>query len=690
MTANNEKIANLRAALSPKTIALIGGRECEEVMIQCRKAGYQGEIWPVHPKRDTLDGKACFRTVKDLPAVPDAAFVAIPREPTIAAIADLADMGCKGVVCYASGFAEVEDGAPYQERLLKAAGDMAVIGPNCYGAINYLTGATLWPDQHGSPRAERGVAIVTQSGNMAINMSMQQRDLPIAFLMSIGNQAQLSLLDCARALADDDSVTAIGLHIEGLKEPGELAPLAAYCRKLGKPIVALKTGRSSLGAEMALRHTASMSGSGKLYDALFKRCGVGTVTSVSSFLETLKLLHVSGPLKSRTLASMSCSGGEAALVADMAEERGLSFPDFSPVVQTRLEEVLGPAVHVSNPLDYHTYIWADYEAGLECYATTMEGDHAITLLIMDYPNIDVCSDHAWLPMVEAAKAAKEITGKHLAVVATMPESFPSSARKDFLAAGITPLQGLDETLEAVRAAADIGRVWFSDSEDYLPHSSASLEGTQKSLSEWQGKELLRIAGVAVPKGCSGTSEEVLQQSGSLNAPLVAKATGADLAHKSELGAVKLNLSHGDSLSEAVQKLSSIAPQILVEEMVTDCVAEFLIGATIEPGFGPYLVLGAGGVLVELLDDNQLLLLPCSETDVWEAIAQLKIKKLLDGYRGKSAGDLDALVDLILKIAKFVECNLDRLVELDINPVMVRPTGQGAVAVDALIVMKEEN
>lgn len=689
MAANEKIIDNFSKAIFPKTIAAVGGRECEEMIRQCEKAGFKGTIWPVNPRRDTLSGRACFASVNDLPSVPDVAFVAIPREPTISTVEDLAEMGCQGVVCYASGFAEVADGEPFQERLIDAAGDMAIVGPNCYGVINYLNGAILWPDQHGSPRVEKGVGIVTQSGNIAVNLSMQQRDLPIAVLMSIGNQAQMSLLDCARALAMDERITAIGLHIEGLKELAELAHLASFCRNLGKPIVVLKTGRSSLGAEMALSHTASLSGSGKLYEALFKRAGVGSVTSVSSFLETLKLLHVSGPLKDRTIASMSCSGGEAALVADLAEEMGLSFPAFPAQVQLKLEDVLGDAVHVSNPLDYHTYIWSDYEGGFGCYSATMEGDQAISLLIMDYPNIDVCSDHAWLPMVKAAIDAKNKTGNQLALVATMPESIPPSARRVFLDAGIAPLQGLTETLEAVRAAADIGEVWFSDDPDFVPLATESNSGQTISLSEWEGKKLLSDWGVTVPKGVSGLSGDVSVKTDGLSAPLVAKAVASDLSHKSELGAVKLKLAHGEELVEAIHDLSAISETVLVEEMVTDAVAEVLIGANVEPGFGPYLVLGAGGVLVELLDDSQLILLPCTEQDVRSAISELKISKLLKGYRGQPPGDVDALVGLVMAVARFVEAKADSLVELDINPVMVRTENKGAIAVDALIVMKEE-
>ncbi|MEE8443730.1 MAG: CoA-binding protein, partial [Alphaproteobacteria bacterium] len=282
---------SLQRLLRPKTIAVVGGREAEIVAEQCDKLGFTGAIWPVNPKRDRIAGRDCLRRLDDLPQAPDAVFIAIPAEPTIEAVSILAGMGAGGAVCLASGFREVGGaGIARQDRLVAAAGTMPVLGPNCYGFINYLDGAALWPDQQGGERVERGVAIVTQSGNLGVNLTMQRRSLDLACLVTLGNQAAIAIPECVEALAGDERVTAIGLHIEGLSDIGAFERAAAAARAAGIPVVALKSGRSARGAEIALSHTASLAGPDRLYDALFEHLGVARVHTVPELLETLKLL----------------------------------------------------------------------------------------------------------------------------------------------------------------------------------------------------------------------------------------------------------------------------------------------------------------------------------------------------------------------------------------------------------------
>ena len=297
---------------------------------QCELLGFEGEIWPVHPSRADLNGRTCFRRLEDLPGVPDAAFIAIPREPTIEAVRVLRDMGAGGAVCYASGFAEVADGGALQADLVAAAGSMPIVGPNCYGLVNALDRLALWPDNHGLAPIDRGAAIITQSGNMGINFTMGRRALPLACLLSLGNQAAVGVTDCLEALLEDERVKVIGLHIEGLDDVARFSRVAVRAREQGVPIVAFKSGRSEKGAQATVSHTSTLSGADALYDALFERCGIARVHSVPAFLETLKLLSLFGPLPGNRIASLSCSGGEASLMADRADGTGLVFPDLDP------------------------------------------------------------------------------------------------------------------------------------------------------------------------------------------------------------------------------------------------------------------------------------------------------------------------------------------------------------------------
>jgi len=351
---------DLSRLLRPKTIAVVGGGAwCRSVIEQVRKAGFAGDIWPVHPKGGEIAGIPVFAALSDLPAAPDATFVGINRDATIDTVAALSAMGAGGAVCFASGFAEVEDGQELNARLLLAAGRMPILGPNCYGMINALDGALLWPDQHGCLPVESGVAILTQSSNIAINMTMQHRGLPIAYVVTCGNQAQTTQAEIASGLLDDPRVTAIGLHIEGFGDLATWQALARKARDKGVPLVAIKVGRSAQAQAATVSHTASLAGGDAGAQALLDRLGIARVNDIPTFLETLKLLHVCGPLPSGRIASISCSGGEASIAADTAHGRALEFPPLNPRQKSDLFDALGPKVTLANPLDYHTYIWRD-------------------------------------------------------------------------------------------------------------------------------------------------------------------------------------------------------------------------------------------------------------------------------------------------------------------------------------------
>ncbi len=300
----------LKRLLEPKSIAAIGGREAREVIEQCIALGFSGEIWPVHPSKKQVCGFKTYPTVESLPGSPDAAFIGVNRQRTIAIVEALSCRNAGGAICYASGFLEADaEGAGLQAALIDAAGDMPVIGPNCYGFLNYASGVALWPDQHGGRKlasGETGVAIITQSSNIAINMTMQKRGLPVAYVLTAGNQAQTGLSEIANALLDDPRVTALGLHIEGFDSVAGFEGVAAKARALKKPIVALKVGRSEKARQAAYTHTASMAGSDMAVDAFLTRIGIARVQSIPSFLEALKLLYIIGPLEGAAISSMSC------------------------------------------------------------------------------------------------------------------------------------------------------------------------------------------------------------------------------------------------------------------------------------------------------------------------------------------------------------------------------------------------
>jgi acetyl-CoA synthetase len=670
-------------------MAVFGGRFAEAVIRQSERIGFAGDIWPVNPARTQIAGRPCFSDVESLPQAPDASFIAVPREANAAIVEALAVRGAGGAICYASGFAEAgAQGAALQAVLVEAAADLALVGPNCYGILNYVDGATLWPDVHGGVATGEGVAIVTQSGNVGISITMQQRSLPIAYMISVGNQAALGVADYIEALIADPRVKAIGIHIESVGDIERFSEVAIAAHEGRVPLVALKVGRSTLGARAALSHTSSLVGDDTLYDALFERLHVARVHTLAEFLETLKLLAVAGPLAGRSVASVSCSGGEAALVADTAENLGMEMPPFDADQERRLRATLGAFVNVANPLDYHTFIWGDAAAQRECFAAVFAGVQDITVKIFDYVNPAIGESRDWDRAIEALVDATQEAAAPVVVISTLPENLPQAVRETLLSHDVTPLQGLQEGMCAVRAAMDIG-AWFEQSAPIPVRVFNAMGGEVETVDEWRAKSELHRFGVRVPEGQLTDADSLLTVADAIGYPVVLKAATAGLAHKSEVGGVILDLGDADALRRAADAMQPLCDRFLIEGMIPTRVAELLVGVTRDAQFGLSLTIGAGGTLVELAGRTCTLLFPVSEDAVARALDGLEIARLLDGYRGGARGDRRAVIDAIMAVAAYAEAHAAYLEELDVNPLLVLPDGQGAVAVDALIRMRTE-
>lgn len=684
--------------LRPRSIAFIGGKAAEEAVRQSIAFGYAGHIWPVNPRRAEMAGVACHADPDVLPGVPDAVFLAAPADPSVALVGRLGARGAGGAICYASGFAETgEDGARRQAELVAVAAGMPLIGPNCYGMINAFDRVALWPDQHGCLPidAGRGVAIVSQSGNLALNLTMQARGLPVGYVISVGNCADVTPADLIEALIADKRVSAIGLHLEGLGSVARFSQACLAARRAGVPLVALKTGASAKGAALTLSHTSSLAGADALCDALFDRFGVARVHDPAVFLETLKLLHQAGPLAGRRVTSASCSGGEASLTADLAERAGLETPDFPTDAQARLEQVLGPQVHVANPLDYHTYIWGDLAAQTACFAGMLGAGFEASILILDFPRSDRCTAVDWQTTLDAFVAAHQANspapGTVRMVASSLGENLPEATAQELIQLGVVPASGLSEALAAIASAARLGEAWARPEPAQLSAPQPVAAGPSRVLDEAASKALLAAHGLRIPRSrlyklaeleaaCSDPEGEF-----PISFPLVLKAVGSDLAHKTELGAVVLNLANREQLLTEARRMASLGDTFLVEEMIGGAVAELIVGVGRDPQFGLYLTLGAGGIFVELLRQVEQVLLPASRADIEAALARLPIHRVLAGYRGRPACDMQALCDAIEAVAGFAMAHADRLEELDVNPLLALE--RGAVAVDALIRMR---
>ena len=685
--------ANFQRLLKPRHIAFIGGRDATIAVREAQRRGFTGEMWAVNPKRTDLAGVACVRTIADLPEPPDAVYLAIPAGGVVAALSELAAMGAGGVVCFSAGFKETGDAAAEQD-LIAATGDMALIGPNCYGLLNYIDNAALWSFEHGGWSPGYGAAIVTQSGMFSSDITMSQRSLPLAYMVSAGNQAVLGLEDFLDVFAEDPAVRAIGLHIEGLQDIPRFERAAIKAIRRGVPVVALKTGSSAIGAALTVSHTGSLSGYNELYEALFARCGVISVANPSDFLETLKLFSVVEATKGARVAGFTCSGGGATMLADYSERIGLEFPPVPEPRRAALAALLPDIATVSNPLDYTTPIWGQGDLTYPVFAAAMDATDAdAAVLVQDYPaaGLDASKVYYQNDAAAFAKAARE-RGLPAMIAATLPENLDRRTREFLIAEGVAPMQGIHETLNALKAAADwsAARRRLTDAAP-APLAPAPRTGDAAMLTEDAGKSWLTANGFPAPTGRVGAGDDAAGISDDIGYPVALKMMSPHLAHKTEAGAVALNLATSDEVKDAVSRMrASVAAHapgaatddFLVEAMSPPPLAELIVSLRFDPQFGPALVLGGGGVLVEIVQDAKTLLLPAGVEDIEEALASLRTAALLQGFRGRAAAEIPLIAAAIHSLCEAFLRENGAVTEVEINPIFVY--ADRVVAVDALL------
>jgi acyl-CoA synthetase (NDP forming) len=679
----------MQRLLAPRSIALVGGAWADAALAASTVVGYTGEVWRVHPSRASSTAQRYYRSIDELPHAPDATFIAAPNREVPAIAAALARRGAGGFVCFAAGFSETAtvEGERLTHELLASAGELPFFGPNCYGFINFFDAAALWPDQVIGSRCERGVALICQSGTIALDLSFNDRSLPIGYVLTVGNQTRLAAEDLIELLAEDARVTAFGLYLEGVRDAARFARAAERARAAGKPIALIKAGRTEAASLTVRTHTGALAGADAAFGAFCAQAGIARCESLATLCETLKIFHSGGPLRGRRVLTMGASGGDMAMTADAARHLGLDFAPIPAAAAASLREILSDRVHISNPFDFHTHVWFDPPRQHAMFSAVQRAGYDVVAFLVDCPPEGAADTSAYVSVIEQFAAALSGTTTRGAVIASLPESLSRATREKCLAAGIVPLQGQREALEALDLAGAVGETWARGAAVQL-HLPRAATRSARTLTEHEGKRALADFGVPVPRSRLVGAADAGEAAAALGFPVVIKAVGSQLEHKSELDAVVLNVRSAAEAAAAAQRLSVLSATLLVEEMVSDGVAEVLVGVNVDPQFGQLLVLGAGGVLTELLRDSVSLLPPFTAAAIEAALGKLKLARLLAGYRGRPPADVAALVQTALACTRYAAANLERLVELDLNPVIVRPQGSGAVAVDALIRLEE--
>ena len=679
-----ESVAIVGASADPKKT---GGRPVAYLL----KHGFEGNIWPINPRADKIAGLPCFASVADLPSAPDVAIVLLGVDRAEAAVHDLAAKGCKLAIVLASGYSEAgEEGRNRQQALRAAAGDMRLLGPNTIGAMDLSRGIVLSASGalEGDDIHKGGISVASQSGGIlgALLSRGAARGIGFCKLASTGNEADLDISDLIEAYAHDDATTVIAAYIEGIRSVEKFRRAAIAARAAGKPLVVYKVGRSESGARAAVSHTGAMAGEDRTYDALFHQVGAIRAETFSDLLDLPAMLANGRKMAGERVAILTSTGGADSLVADNCGLLGLDVPEIDAATGKSLADLLGQdAPMTSNPVDLTL-------AGVEPAIMTAATQALLASDGIDGVVVVVGSSALARPDVAVGAIRAGARASEKPLIAYVSPHAPHIV--ELLNREGVPAFAAPETCATVLKAAlpqpEAGAPLKAKPATALPEA---LPGG--ALNEAEARDLFDAFGLTGAKSfVVQTAEEALKAATELGGPVVLKVLSREIAHKSDVGGVRVGLAPeavGPALTEMAGTLAKQGlpePEgYLVQDMVRGGL-EMILGLRRDPQLGPLILLGAGGVQAELSGDSTLRLLPLREGDARGMIEDLKVKRLLDGYRGAPAYDTDALIAAIEALARMGDALGERLEEAEINPLFVLQNGQGVAAADGLVVLKD--
>ena len=684
---------DLGPLLRPESVAVVGandraGSYADTVLANLELAGFEGLVYGVNPKRELVRGRPCVPTVAELPEPVDAVVVAIPAPGVPPVIDDIAARGCGGAIVFAAGFGEVADGRGLEEDLKRRALDagLPVCGPNGNGVVAVGARAPLWGDS--VTRVRSGpVAMVSQSGNVAVNAIGSRRGIGFHTLISTGNQTVLDASDWLGALATSEGVGSVALFLESDGDGERLAGALAACAEAGVGVAVLKVGASEEGARAAAAHTGALAGDQRVFRALIEEAGGAWAADPHELLELARVLaEPRARPRGSGVAVLTCSGGDSGLAADEAKRTGVALPELAEPTREKLAGLLPGAATAANPLDYTSLIWADTDR-LRRIAAAVGDDPAVDLLVLcyDHPR-DLAPDHEaeWAAVREGLAAGAIESDAAALFASTLPDLLDEDAAYELGRRGVPAVAGLRTAIACAAALA----LPPGDPVRLREIATAAREPRKVRPGEWLGeaeaKALLRDAGVAVPEGGACVdADEAVAVAARLGYPIALKLSGPHLQHKSDIGGLALDLADADAVRSAAERLLAL-PQAAEAELLVERMAapglELVIAARAD-AVVPALVVGLGGIWAEALDDVAVIPLPATPDRVAGALRSLRGAGALLGDRGRDAVHLYALAALAAAAGWAL---IDQGLELlELNPVIAGPAG--AVAVDALAV-----
>ena len=701
----------LASLLEPRTVAVVGASERRgpgrQVIENLEQLGFTGSILPVNPKYAELLDRRCYASLTEATedAGPiDLAAILLGRDGIVPVLEEAGRLEIPAAWAFASGFSEAgSDGKRLQARLSEVCDrhGIAFCGPNCVGFVNALSGAAAFSAPVSPSLRPGDISVVAQSGSICLALLNSARGVGFRYVVSSGNEAVIDSADYIDWFLEDDRTRVVLAFVEQLRRPERFVDVAKRARWMGKPLVVLKVGRSEMARRATVTHTGALAGSDDAYDAVFRKLGVIRVEDLDEMLETAEAFSRIGsnlPAGPR-VGMMTVSGGEISLIADLAEGLGMQFPEWSETARRSFSEVLPPYADLANPLD----AWGSgrvEDTYVRCVDAAAEEDVDIVVISQDAPpGLAEAQIEQYRAIADAAAKASRRTGKPIVAISHLSGGVDDSLRTGFAAGDVPLLQGTREGLRAVRNLISYGRRCVQP----LPTEGAReqkrlggqwMEPGSGALDEVRSKNFFREYGIpCVEEKLCSTVEDAVRAAARFGYPVVLKAVSAQLTHKTDAGVVALDLADEAEVRVAYaavreRALRQADPQslegVVVQRMVRDAVAEVLVGVVRDATFGPVVAFGHGGVFVELFRDRALGVPPLTVTDARELVLETKASQLLLGFRGRKAGDVNALAELMVSVGRMAEDWGDRIAALDMNPVMVLPEGRGVVVVDGLI------
>ncbi|HLF04841.1 MAG TPA: acetate--CoA ligase family protein [Dehalococcoidia bacterium] len=700
------QMASIHKMLNPRSIAVVGATPRMQYggrfLAASLKAKDRVRVYAVNPRYPEVLGAKCYPTISDLPEAPDLVGIVVPYDQVMDTLRESHRKGAGSAIVISAGFAErgLEDRRDLQDELGAFArqSGLRVCGPNCLGVANVRDDIWASSSSRGSDGLTGPVGLICQSGASAFGPFLTravEEGIGLSHIISTGNEADLDFSDFARYLLDDDGVKVIAGFVEGFKDARKFIEVARLAADRGKPIVLIKIGRSELGAKAARSHTAALTGSDALYDAAFAQYGVTRVQDYDELLEVAHLLaHAPKPSKPG-IAVVSHSGGVSSLTADMCGQAGLDLPPLTQRAQDGINGVLKGFGWAANPSDVTGF------ANSESFPTIMDNlisEPEVGTLVVASAGADSQAEQVIALREANAKVVAFLWTGTRGATAGLPKlkaaNIPVFYVPDKLAKGLRSL--LDYHAWRDRRQAEGFAIAPSMTANQQKLAERLLRSNRPALSEHAGKELIAGWGVPVTRELpAATADAAVNAARTLGYPVALKVDSPDILHKTEAGGVRLGLLDDAQVRAAFSQIASsaaaYAPQavvngVLVQEMVAGGV-EAIVGVSYDPQLGPVLLFGTGGVMVEVYQDVALRLCPITQPEALDMINQVKGARLLQGFRGRPRADVDALAKVLVRVSHLA-VNLDgKLGELDINPLMVLPEGQGVKAVDALALVR---